>query len=160
MTGTTLLAGCLSSPSSGGPAYEKIEIDNGPVFGPGLQDETERAYYAALVVTEAEAGMFDFERLSETETAFVSETDFGASYLGMIQVGALHSSMRFEIVDIHGSDVNLTVNVAIRDDPPHSDDRVIATLLLRVARKGAAPDAIAVELDIGDHHKTFSGSRP
>ena len=59
---------------------------------------------------------------------------------------------------LEGSEV---VNVAVRDETPHSDDAVITTLLLRVARDGsAAPDNIAVELDIGDHHETFSGSRP
>lgn len=160
-TASTLLAGCLSDPSSGGPAYEAMEIDDGRVFGPGLRDETERDYYAALVVTEEDAELFDLERLSDTGTTFLRETDFEESYLGMIQVSALNSSMRFEIVDLHDSDVNLTVNVAVRDDSPYSDDRVITTLLLRVARAGGGPpDSIAVELDIGDHHQTFSGSRP
>ncbi|MEF8915513.1 hypothetical protein [Natronomonas sp.] len=166
MTGTaglTGLAGCswVSDPSSGGPAYEAREIDDGPVFDPGLQEATERDYAAALVVTESDAELFDFARLSEADAAFVDETDFEVSYLGVIQVSALRSSMRFEVVDIHESDVNLTVNVAVRDDEPRSDDLVITTLLLRVAREGDAPPGnIAVELDIGEHHETFSGSRP
>lgn len=159
--GLTGFIGCLSAPSSGGPAYEDIEIDDGPVFGPGLQDMKQRSYYAALICTEEEADLFDFDRLLDSETAFVTETNFGESYLGLIQASPLNSSMRFDVVDIHESDVNLTVNVAIRDDPPHSDDRVISTLLLRVARdRGEVPDSIAVELDIADHHETFSGSRP
>jgi hypothetical protein len=159
--GVVLWSGCLSSPSSGGPSYESREIDDGPVFAPGLQDAIERDYYAAVLVTEAQADGFDADLLSETEGEFLTGTDFGASYLGVIQVSALNSSMHFEIVDIHESDVNLTVNVAVRDETPHSDDAVITTLLLRVARDGsAAPDNIAVELDIGDHHETFSGSRP
>jgi len=159
-TGIAILSGCLSDPSSGGPAYETLEIDDGPAVGPGLRDESERDFFAALVVTDEEAGMFDFERLSDAETEFVSATDFGESYLGVVQVSALNSSMRFEVVDLHESDVNLTVNVAVRDDTPHSDDRVITTLLLRVTRGGErVPDSIAVELDVGGHHETFSGSR-
>lgn len=162
-TGLTGLAGCswVPNPSSGGPAYEPHEIDDGPVFEPGLQEPTERDYAAALVVTESDAELFDFARLSEADAAFVEETDFEVSYLGVIQVSALRSSMRSEVVDIHESDVNLTVNVAVRDDEPRSDDLVITTLLLRVAREGDAPPGnIAVELDIGEHHETFSGSRP
>lgn len=162
-TGLTGLTGCswVPSPSSGGPAYEPHEIDGGPVFEPGLQQETERAYYAALVVTEADAEMFDFGRLSDGDAAFIDETDFEVSYLGVIQVSALRSSMRFDVVDIHESNVNLTVNVAVRDEEPRSDDQVITTLLLRVAREpGGVPDNIAVELDVGEHHETFSGSRP
>jgi hypothetical protein len=78
----------------------------------------------------------------------------------VIQVSALRSSMRFEIVDIHESGVNLTVNVAVRDEEPRSDDQVVTTLLLRVAREPeGVPDNIAVELDIGEHHETFSGAR-
>jgi hypothetical protein len=156
--GITILSGCLSEPSSDGPSYEYIEIDGGPPFGPGLQDVTERGYYAALVVTENEAELFDFERLSDVETEFVRGTDFSASYLGLVQVCPLNSSMRFELVDIQESDANLTVNVVVRDETPHSDDRVISTLLLRVSHP--VPDRIAVELDIADRHETFSGARP
>jgi hypothetical protein len=156
--GITILSGCLSEPSSDGPSYEHIEIDDGPTFGLGLQDVTERGYYAALVVTEAEVELFDFERLSDVEAEFVRATDFSASYLGLVQVCPLNSSMRFEIVDIHESDVTLTVNVVVRDETPHSDDRVISTLLLRAPHP--VPDRIAVELDIADSHETFSGTRP
>lgn len=161
-TGLTGLTGCswVPNPSSGGPAYEAHEIDDGPVFEPGLQEKTERGYYAALVVTEADAEMFDFGRLSDADAAFVDETDFEVSYLGVIQVSALRSSMRFEVVDIHESGVNLTVNVAVRNEEPRSDDQVVTTLLLRVAREPeGVPDNIAVELDIGEHHETFSGAR-
>ncbi|MFC6720225.1 hypothetical protein ACFQHN_22100 [Natrialbaceae archaeon GCM10025896] len=119
---------------------------------------TEQGYYAALVVTDDEAELLDFERLSDVEAAFVRGTDFSASYLGLVQVCPLNSSMRFEIVDIHESDVNLTVNVVVRDETPHSDDQVISTLLLRVSHP--VPDRISVELDIADHHETFSGTRP
>jgi len=155
--GITILSGCPSEPSSSGPSYEHIEIDDGPTFGPGLQAVTERGYYAALVVTEDEAELFDFERLADVEAAFVRGTDFSASYLGLVQVCPLNSSMRFEIVDINESDVNLTVNLVVRDETPHSDDRVISTLLLRIPHP--VPDRIAVELDIADRHETFSGTR-
>jgi len=67
--------------------------------------------------------------------------------------------MRFDVVDLHESDANLTVAVAVRDDPPRSDNRAITILLLRVAREGGVPGRIAVELGVGDHHETFSGTR-
>jgi hypothetical protein len=156
--GITTVSGCLSAPSANGLSYEHIEIDDGPTFGPGLQDVTERGYYAALVATGDEAGLFGFERLSDVEAEFVRGTDFSASYLGLIQVCPLNSSMRFEIVDLHESESTLTVNVVIRDEPPHSDDRVISTLLLRVSHP--VPDHIAVNLDIADRSETFSGGRP
>lgn len=160
LAGLSLSAGCLQGPSSGGPGYDSIEIDDGPVFGPGLQNDVHRDYFAALVVTDSQADRFDLGRLSDAEAEFVDATDFRTAYLGVIQVSALNSSMRFELVDLHESDVNLTVVVAIRDDPPHSDDRVITTLLLQVDRDGwRVPKNIAVELDIGEHHETFSGSR-
>lgn len=153
-----LLAGCLAGPSSGGPPYEAHEVDDGPVFGPGLADEGERAYFAALVTSDGEADDFDWRRAREADRAFVEGTDLRTSYLGLVQVSALNSSMRFEVVDLHESEANLTVVVAVRDPTPHSDDRVISTLLLRVDREGGGvPDRIAVELDIGEHHETFSG---
>ncbi|WP_229113809.1 hypothetical protein [Halapricum desulfuricans] len=160
LTGTAsaaAISGCLSAPSSRGPSYERLEIDGSPPFEPGLQDVTDRGRYAALVVTERQAELFDFRRLSDPEAAFVGETDFSASYLGVVQVCPLNSSMRFEVVDVHESDVTLTVGAVVRDEPPHSDDRVISTLLLRIRRP--APDRITVELDIANRRETFSGAR-
>jgi len=54
-----LAPGCVRDPSSGGPAYESCEVDDGPVFEPGLTDELERGYYAALVADERGARAFD-----------------------------------------------------------------------------------------------------
>lgn len=157
-SGLALLAGCLDGPSSGGPSYETHEIDDGPVFSAGLQDETERGYYAALITGPGEAEEFDWDRAPEAAREFVENTDFTESYLGLIQVGELNSSMRFEVVDLTESDVNLTVVVAVRDETPHSDDLVITTFLVRVASDGSdAPEQISVELTIGDHHETFTG---
>lgn len=96
------------------------------------------------LVTENKAELFDFARLSDVEVEFVRGTDFSASYLRLVQVCPLSSSMRFELVEIQESDANLTVNVVVRDETPHSDDRVISTLLLRVSHP--VPDRIAVEL--------------
>ena len=155
--GITVLSGCLSEQSSDGLPYEHIEIDDGPTFGPGIQDVTEQGYYAALVVTEDEVELFDFERLSDLEAAFVRGTDFSASYLGLVQVCPLSSSMQFEIVDLHESGSDLTVDVAVRDETPHSDDRVISTLLLRLSHP--VPDRITVELEIADRDERFSGTR-
>lgn len=156
--GGTALAGCLNAPSSGGPPYTAHEIDDGPVFGPGLRDENEREYYAALVTNESGVGAFEERRMDDDSTTFLEETDFSQEYLGVVQVSKLNSSMRFDVLEIQESDVNLTVVVAVRDEPPYSDDRVITTLLVRVtSQHRTAPDRIGVELDIGDHHETFSG---
>ncbi|MFC4357956.1 hypothetical protein ACFO0N_08350 [Halobium salinum] len=153
-------AGCLDGPSSGGPPYETREVDDGSLFGPGLQDENERAYYAALVADAEATSHFDWEQAGDADRAFVEETDFAESYLGLVQVGQLTSSMRFEVVDCKESDVNLTVVLAVRDDEPHSDDRVITTLLFRMTSdRRRVPENVAVELDVGDHHETFSGGR-
>jgi len=153
-----MLSGCLSDSASGGPSHEQLEIDDGPTFDPGLQDVTEEGYYAALVATEDAAALFDFERLSDAEAEFVRETDFGASYLGVVQVCPLSSSMRFELLDVQDSEATVTVSLAVRDEAPHSDDRVISTLLLRISHP--VPDRIAVELDIADRRETFSGGPP
>lgn len=160
VAGMTLSTGCLEVPSSGSPDYESSEIDNGAIFGPGLQDDLDREYDAALVVTESEANVFDLDRLSDAETAFINTTDFSSSYLGVIQVSEIDASRRIEVVDIHQSNVNLTVVVAVRGDTSNADERVITTLLLRVERvEEGIPDTISVELDIGDDHETFSGSQ-
>jgi hypothetical protein len=156
--GIAVLPGCLSELSSDSLSYEHLEIDDGPTFEPGLQDLTEEGYYAALVVTEQERELFDFARLSDTESEFVRGTDFSSSYIGLAQVGPLNSSMRFDVTGVDERDDNLRVNVTIRDEPPHSDDRVISTLLLRIPRP--APAGITVELGIADRLETFSGTRP
>jgi hypothetical protein len=148
----------VTAPSAGGPPYTSHEIDDGPVFGPGLRDEHERAYYAGVVTTECEASAFEMDRLDDESTAFVEETDFSRASLGVVQVSQLNSSMRFDVLELSESDVTLTVVVAVRDEPPYSDDRVITTLLLRVTgQHRTPPDRIAVELHIGDHHVTFAG---
>jgi hypothetical protein len=152
VAGATLLSGCLTQPSSGGPSYESLEIDDGPVFEPGLADETQRNYYAGLVGAEAQVSAFDTDLLAGAAADFVTETDFDASYLGVIQVGAVDPAARCDVVDIHASDETLTVVVAVRAHTPGAGDRAITTLVLRVARDSGVPNAIAVELDIGDHH--------
>ena len=45
------LAGCLRSPSSGGPPYRTHEIDDGPVCAPGPRDERSAEFDAAVVGT-------------------------------------------------------------------------------------------------------------
>jgi len=45
------LAGCLRSPSSGGPPHRTHEIDDGPVSAPGLRDERSTEFDAAVVGT-------------------------------------------------------------------------------------------------------------
>lgn len=156
---TTILAGCLSGPSSGGPRYQVREIDDGAVYEPGLHDETTEAFFAALVSSEEEADAFDLERIPrEADRAFIRETEFESAYLGVVQVAGLNSSMVLRVVDIATSRANLTVVVAVDDPTPYSDDRVITTLLVRVTRDGAPiPGAIQVELSIRDRQVTFSG---
>lgn len=153
------VAGCLEGPSSGGPAYESREIDDGAVFAPGLQDETEEATFAALVTTADEVARFDLAAMPrEADRAFVHDTDFATHYLGVVQVAALNSSMRLRVVDLKASTASLTVVLDREDPTPYSDDRVITTLLLRVSSaEYPVPDAINVELDIGERHVTISG---
>jgi hypothetical protein len=52
----------------------------------------------------------------------------------------MKSSLRFEPVDIQESDVNLTVNVVVRDETLPSVDRLISIILLRVSHP--VPDRI------------------
>jgi hypothetical protein len=156
--GTLALAGCLSSPSSGGPPYETHEIDDGSVYAPGLSDETDLDFYAALLTSDDELDDFDRSRLPDAAREFVDATDFADHLLGVVQVAGVNSSMEFRVPDVSLSDVNLTVVVDVADPTPHSDDVVISTLLVRVTRTdNRRPEQIAVELSIGDRHETFSG---
>lgn len=156
---TIAIAGCLSGPSSSGPRYQVREIDDGALYEPGLHDETTEAFFAALLTSEDEVDAFDHERIPrEADRVFILETEFKSAYLGVVQVAGLNSSMTLRVVDIATSRANLTVVVAVDDPTPHSDDRVITTLLIRVARDGApTPEAIQVELSLGGRQVTFSG---
>ncbi len=155
------ITGCLSSPSSSSPPHETAEVDNGPVYGPGLQSELEEAFYAGLIVDDSGADRFDRAALPPDARAFLAETDFGSYLLGVIQIADVNSSTHLEVVDLALTTASLTVVLALRDEAPRSDDRVITTLLLRVPRRagGTAPDRINVELGIDDRDVTFSGSR-
>jgi len=155
------LAGCLRSPSSGGPPYDVHEIDGGAVYGPGLGDERPLAFFAALVADEAALADFDVDALTrEEDREFITATDFETELLGVIQVSGVNSSRSFWVPDVARSDVNLTVIVAAEDPTPHSDDRVITTLLVRVTDTGGPiPDKISVELSLGDRVELFSGDR-
>jgi hypothetical protein len=157
--GMFALAGCLSSPSSGGPPYEIHELDDGPVYEPGLQDEAELAYFATLVTDRDEADAFDLSGQSRAVAReFVAATDFDEQLLGVVQVAGLNSSMVLRVPDVSLSDVNLTVVVSVEDKTPFSDDRVISTLFVRVTRtENRRPNRIAVELSLGEQHRTFSG---
>lgn len=119
---------------------------------------TERAYYATLLTSADDTTQFDWERTGSSARGFVERTAFDEAYPGVIQVGNVDPSMRFDIVDLKQSDVNLTAVIAVRNDSPSGEDRVITTLLHRVRLNGReVPTQIAVELDIGNHHETFTG---
>jgi hypothetical protein len=154
-----VLAGCLISPSSGGPPYQTHEIDDGAVYGPGLQDEQSMQFYAALVEDEAATNAFDPRGLMETNAReFIERTDFRRQYLGVVQIGGINSSMRVRVPDVSESTVNLTVIASLEDEPPYSEDRVITTLLIRVTRAWrTVPDNIRVELPIDGRHQVFTG---
>ena len=156
----TALPGCVSAPSGGGVRFEALEVDDGPVFGPGLQSEIERAYFAALLTSRDGTDGFDLDGPgAEDATAFVRETDFGRELLGVVQVSGLNSSMFFEIAEVVRTSKNVVVVAGIRDDPPYSDDRVITTLLVRVPRaSGEQPTKIWVELGFDGRSETISGS--
>lgn len=153
------VAGCLESPSSGPPPYETLEIDDGPIYGPGLQDERSRAYFAALVTSDTEARAFELPAIpAKADRAFIEATDFRTSYLGVVQVSGLNSSMSIWLVDLAAAPKQLGLVLSVEDDPPHSDDRVITTFLVRVQKeRPAPPDGIWVQLSIGDRTEHFSG---
>jgi hypothetical protein len=154
------LAGCLTSPSSSSPPHEAVEVDDGHLYGPGLTSELDEAFYAALVLERAGADRFLRARLTDEARAFLDGTDFATQLMGVIQVAGVNSSTVLDVVDLALTPVNLTVVLALRDQPPHSDDRVITTLLVRVPRRGGnAPERIWVELGIDGRDVTFSGER-
>ena len=112
------LAGCLISPSSGGPPYQTHEIDDGAVYGPGLQDEQSMQFYAALVEDEAATNAFDPHGLMETNAReFIERTDCRRQFLGVVQIGGINSSMRVRVPDVSESTVNLTVIASLEDEP-------------------------------------------
>jgi hypothetical protein len=153
--------GCLGAPAAGGPRYETRELDVGGVYRPGLRDETEEAFYAALVASQAAEGAFDLDAVPRAgDRAFVRETDFDAAVLAVVQVAGLNSSTVLRAVDVALTRANLVVVVAVDDPTPYSDDRVVTTLLVRVRRDGApVPDRIRVELSLDGREVTFSGRR-
>lgn len=155
----TAVGGCLTGPSSGGPPYETHEIDDGPVYRPGLQATRDRAYFAALVTTEEGIDAFDLDRLPRAaDREFIESTDFEAELLGLIQVGGVPSGYQYRVPDVSLSDVNLTVIAVLEGDEQVPADTVISTLLLRVTRtRQSTPDRISVELDIEGEHQMFSG---
>jgi hypothetical protein len=161
--GTTALAGCVSSPSapsSAPPPYETREVDDGPVYGPGLRDEGERAFHAALVTTEAEAAAFDLARFDrDADRAFVTSTDFRRWYLGVVQISGVSSSRSVWLVDVAASDATLGLVLGLEDPTPRSEDRVVTTYLVRVHREGRRPpEGIWVQLSIDDRTVTFEGT--
>ncbi len=153
------LAGCLSAPpSGGGVAFESVEVDDGAVFEPGLADELELDYYAGVLTGPAGAEHFDHERLTDAGEAFLAETDLTTHLLGVFQVAGVNSSRHFEIATVQLTPVNMVVVVSLRDEPPHSDDRVISTLLVRVTKRpDSVPKAIWVELGIDGRDETIAG---
>lgn len=153
------VAGCLESPSSSPPPYETLEIDDGPVYKPGLQDERSQDYFAALVTSDTEAQAFDLQTIpANADRAFIEATDYRTSYLGVVQVSGLNSSMSIWLVDLAAAPKQLGLVLSVDDDPPYSDDRVITTFLVRVGKeRRAPPDGIWVQLSIGDRTEHFSG---
>ncbi len=69
------LGGRLRAPSSDGPPYETYEVDDGPVYGPGLEAERQIAFDAGLVTTEADGGAFQ-SRLTPTDRQFIDRIEF------------------------------------------------------------------------------------
>lgn len=152
------LAGCLSAPSSSTPAHEAVEIDDGPVFEPGLVSELDEAYYAALLLDDSVRSAFDRDRLGSEADTFLGETDFDAQIVGLVQVAGVNSSMHFDVVDLALTHSGFTVVLALRDEPPYSEDRVISTILVRVDRRsGPQPNRMWVDLGIGGRDVSFAG---
>jgi hypothetical protein len=150
------IEGCLESPSSSPPPYETREIDDGPFYNPGLRDERSMDFFAGLVTSEVEAREFDLWELPlEGDRAFIESTDYETSYLGVVQVSGLNSSMSIWLVDLAATSEQLGLVLGIED----SDDRVITTYIVRVRKEQATPpERIWVQLSIGNRTENFSGS--
>lgn len=154
------IGGCLESPSSSPPPYETREIDDGPCYEPGLQDELSMDFFAGLVTSEVEARGFDLQGLPlAADRAFIESTDYRTSYLGVVQVSGLNSSMSIWLIDMAATPEQLGLVLGLEDEPPHSDDRVITTFLVRVRKERLTPpDRIWVQLSIGNRTEHFSGN--
>lgn len=160
-------AGCLESPSSSPPPYETREIDDGPFYTPGLRDELSTDFFASLVTSDSEAREFDLQALPRnTDRTFIKATDYRTSYLGVVQVSGLNSSMSIWLIDMAAAPEQLGLVLGVEDETPQSDDRVITTFLIRIQKerqppflvREPPPDRIWVQLSIGDRTETFSGS--
>lgn len=158
--GLLSLAGCLEAPSSSPPPYETREIDDGACYAPGLRDERSTAFYAGLVTSDAESREFDLERLPRAaDRAFVEAVDYGTAYLGVVQLSGVNSSTSIWLVDMAATPDQLGLVLELEDDPPHSEDRVITTFLVRVQKeRPAPPERIWVQLSIDGRTERFSGS--
>jgi hypothetical protein len=154
------LGGCTGSPSSGGPPFTFHDIDDGPVFGPGLYDEREREFYAGLLVDRAAIAAFDRERLGPDARSFLNATEFGSQYLVVVQVSGVPASMGFDVADVAEGGSNTTVVASLDDRTPTTGNRVVSTLLVRVtARDGFEPRGVTVEFHLNERHRTFDGER-
>ncbi|MHB9287020.1 hypothetical protein ACKVMT_08270 [Halobacteriales archaeon Cl-PHB] len=151
-------AGCLESPSSAPPPYETREIDDGPVYKLGLRDELSMDFFADLVTSDSEAREFDLQALPrKTDRTFIEETDYRTSYLGVVQVSGLTSSMSIWLIDMAAAPGDLGLVLGVEDETPQTDDRVITTFLVRVRKeRQTPPTGIWVQLSIGDRTETFS----
>lgn len=155
--GVLTFAGCLKPPSSSPPPYETREIDDGAVYTPGLREGPSMDFFADLVTADSEARAFDLQTVPrQSDRTFIEATDYDRSYLGVVQVSGLNSSMAIRLVDMAETTEQLGLVLDLEDEPPHSDDWVITTFLVRVRREGQPPDRIWVELSIGDRTVDFS----
>ncbi len=156
--GVLSFAGCLESASSRPPPYETREIDDGPFYDPGLQNEQSMNFFADLVTSASEARGFDLQTLPrQTDRTFIEATDYRTAYLGVVQVSGLSSSMSIRLVDIAATPEQLGLVLSVEDETPQSDDRVIITFLIRVQpERQIPPDRIWIQLSIGDRTETFS----
>ena len=164
--GVVSVAGCLQPPASSPPRYETREIDDGALYGPGLALGPSMEVFADLVTSDAQARAFDLQAVPrDADRAFIEATDYRTAYLGVVQVSGLNSSMSVQLVDIAVSADQLVLAFDVEDTPPHSDDWVITSILVRVKRerrlpsaaRESSPDGIRVRLSIGDRTMTACG---
>ena len=142
------------------------EIDDGALYGPGLALGPSMEVFADLVTSDAQARAFDLQAVPrDADRAFIEATDYRTAYLGVVQVSGLNSSMSVQLVDIAVSADQLVLAFDVEDTPPHSDDWVITSILVRVKRerrlpsaaRESSPDGIRVRLSIGDRTMTACG---
>lgn len=167
-----LLGGCLGAPGGQGPDEspgtstsppstqptfdahildtspgEPAVIEGGIAVSPDEFDAGTRQYYATTVTDRSEAdARFDSAALDDEGMDFVEATDFGDSFLVVVQVFP-HSSVpdhRVESIRREGGSLSIAINDSSLGG---TDDITLETVIVRVA--GSGPDSVSITTEDG-----------